>query len=209
MKTVYLVRHSEPIKKEKLNYLEDIDEYEKNKNIVLSVNGIKKMSKISNQIFNNSVNYLYSSPIIRAIETANFISHNNLKINITDKFRERKIGNNPPSDFWLKQLEDENYKLVYGESRKEVCTRMLDGLNLVLKNMSDGEVSVIVSHGASITFLLLNWCVLEHVIPDKKIRHLTFNGKTVINDTFTTPEIFKLQFDSFNLISIDRIMCKD
>lgn len=206
MKTVYLVRHSEPVLKDKLNFLDDINDYDKNLSRFLSVDGINKIKNIS--LLFGDIDYLYSSPVFRTLETANIIS-GDLVINVSDKFRERKTGSNPPKDFWIRQLEDENYKLSDGESRKDVSSRMLDGLNYVLNNMNDDEVSVIVSHGASITFLLLVWCKLENAIAEKKIRHLTFNGSTVINDTFSAPEIFKIVFDGYEPCCIERVLCKD
>ena len=53
-----------------------------------------------------------------------FASANNLKVNIVEIFNERIHGvdswNELPQDFELKQFNDENYKVGYGESQKEV-----------------------------------------------------------------------------------------
>lgn len=50
----------------------------------------------------------------------------------------------------------------------------------------------------------MNYCVKEAYLEGKK-RYLIFNNQTIINDSFKTPEIFKLCFDEDKIISIERI----
>ncbi len=114
MKTIYLIRHSGPFV--------EIDNYsngnkilwsEFNKNMILSPKGEENAKKLCNVEELKNISEIYSSNSSRAIETAKYLSElNNLKIKLDDRINER--------DFELKQFNDENYKVGYGESQKEV-----------------------------------------------------------------------------------------
>ena len=83
---------------------------------------------------------------------------------------------------------------------------MLNGMNKILN--SPYETTVIVSHATAITYVLMNYCELKDACLAGKRRHLIFNGKTVINDSFSMPEVFKLCFDDNRIISIERVLFK-
>ncbi len=196
MKIIYLIRHSEPLKDKQL----------KNEEIPLSENGKLLAQTIATNLFKENIDEIWSSEYKRAIETAQYIAqYNNLEININSNFNERKLGNieGVLKEFWLEQLFNEDAKVDDGESRKEVTLRMLNGLDKILKSSSKNIV--VVSHATAITFLLMKYCDLKEASLEGKRRWLTFNNKTVINDSFRTPEIFKLCFDENKIISIDRI----
>lgn len=196
MKTIYLIRHSNQYKN--INYQNDsLDEYTKNILIPLSSEGEQTAKKIADKYFSNNINYLCSSEYSRAINTAKYISsNNNIPINIFSEFNERNLGEteNITEQFWLQQLKNEDTKTSNGESQKEVRNRMLKGIKKVLENIKDNESAVIVSHATAITFLLMNWCELINATLEGKKRHLKYKSKTIINDSFKTPEIFKLTF---------------
>ena len=124
-------------------------------------------------------------------------------LNITSKLNERRLGDvsSVPKSFWLTQLYEEDAKATFGESRKEVCERMLEFINYILDNYKDKRI-VLVSHGTAITFLLMNWCRLVSASLDTKSRHLTFNDKDVINGVMNCPEVFKLEFDGNDLVDV-------
>lgn len=208
MKTIYLVRHSVPYKN--ISYENSsLDDYTQNILTPLSSEGEKNAKKIADKYFSNNINYLCSSEYSRAINTAKYIAEtNNIAINIFSNFNERKLGNtkNIKEDFWLKQLKNENIKTKNGESQQEVRNRMLKGIKIVLNSIIDNESAVIISHATAITFLLMNWCELIDFSLEGKKRHLKYKNKTIINDSFKTPEIFKLTFTSKNkIIEITRI----
>lgn len=209
MKIIYLVRHSSQYKKV-LFQNSMLDERTKNMLIPLSCDGERKAMLMSNKYFLNNINYLCSSEYSRALNTAKYISKNNgLIINILSDFNERNLGDvkNIKEEFWLEQLRDENVKTLNGESQKEVRHRMLFGLYKVLDSIGDNESAVIVSHASAITFLLMNWCDLIDVSLEGKVRHLKYNDKTVINDSFGAPEIFKLVFTVDNqIVDVCRLM---
>ena len=191
MTTIYLMRHANSI------YLDNIT----NEKFPLSEIGRKQAEEFSKKVSNFDI--CFSSKYDRAISTAKYFSDN---IIITDKLNERKIGDlsNAPKTSWTIQLEDENFKLPGGENRKEVTERMVSFFNEVLEKYKDKKI-LMVSHGAAITFFLMNYCKLEDVDLETKRRHLTFNGKTVINDTIKNLDIFKLIFDDKKLINIELI----
>ena len=184
MKIVYLIRHSTP---NRINV--------PNKEIPLSEEGILKANKIKEIINLNEIDEVYSSSYKRAYETAKILSDN---VIIDSRLDEREIGDltNIPKSMWITQLYDEDAKAPQGESRKEVTNRMLDFIN----SIEDNKKIIAVSHAATITFFLLHYCKLEDVDLETKSRHITFNGKDVINGIFKTPEIFKLTFDKDKLI---------
>jgi len=208
MKTIYLIRHSNQYKN--IYYQNSLlDEYTKNILIPLSSVGEQTAKKIADKYFSNNINYLCSSEYSRAINTAKYISsNNNIPINIFSEFNERNLGEteNITEQFWLQQLKNEQIKTKNGESQQEVRNRMLNGIKKVLENIKDNESAVIVSHASAITFLLMNWCELINATLEGKKRHLKYKSKTIINDSFKTPEIFKLTFTSKNkIIEITRI----
>ena len=194
MTTIYLIRHSEPLKSTDII----------NEEIPLSSNGELKAKKLADLEELRDIDLIYSSEYKRAISTARYIAlKNNLFLNISSKLNERRLGdvNSVPKSFWLTQLYEEDAKATFGESRKEVCERMLELINYILDNYKDKRI-VLVSHGAAITFLLMNWCRLVSADLGTKSRHLTFNNKDVINGVINCPQVFKLEFDGNDLVNI-------
>ena len=89
-KKVYLIRHSEQLK---IKNEEEKNEQIKNEKIILSVEGEKKAEKLSKTPQLQNIEQLWSSNYVRAISTAKYISkENNIKIKISSKLNERKLG---------------------------------------------------------------------------------------------------------------------
>lgn len=198
MTNIYLIRHSKT--------LDNINNEYKNQELPLSDLGKKRAYNLSNNL--PKIDYLYSSEYERAISTAKYISDkNNIDINITSKLNERKLGdvNSVPKSFWLTQLYEIDAKASFGESRREVMNRMLDVISYVLVNHKDKNVAL-VSHGAAITFFLMNYCELEYASLENKSRHLVYNNKTIINGTFDFPMVFKLEYNDKTIKNIKLVM---
>ena len=203
MNTVYLIRHSKPLKVN--NEFNNDNLQIQNEKSSLSIEGenIAK-EKLNNKEFDN-IDILFSSNYVRAIQTAKYLSaKNNIEINIISDLGERKFGinswNELPNDFEQKQLLDENYKIIEGESQKEVRSRMKSAIIEIL-NKSKGKNIVVVSHGTAIIFLLKEWCDIKFV--EEKLQ-CNFNGKNIFNGYLNYCETFKLEFDdSNNLINIE------
>lgn len=195
---VYLIRHSEQLKIEGIKNIKEESQI-KNEKIVLSVSGEVKARELSELEEFNNVDVIWSSNYVRAIATAKYIAYrNNLPINIDTNFNERKLGNlktlielgkDKRHTYTEEQLKDENLKNVDGENRIEVNKRMTTSLNKILKD-NIGKKVVIVSHGAAIKFLLLNWCDLNE------------NYKLVYNNSIIeveSPSAIKLEFKKESL----------
>lgn len=205
MKTVvYLIRHSTPFKEHRGTTNTNESILIENEKSPLSISGEKLAEKMSLQEEFKNLDIVYSSNYVRTMATAKyFASANNLKVNIDEAFNERIHGvdkwSDLPEDFELKQFNDETYKVGYGESQKEVQTRMFNGLMKVLKE-NKGKRIAIISHSTAISFLLKNWCEVYYNKEYKFNNNVFFNGK------WEYLQSFKLEFDFDNkLISINNI----
>lgn len=149
----------------------------------------------------HNINKLISSDYKRAMETAIFFSKNVDGITVNPNFGERVHGVNDfselPKNFELKQFEDENYKVGYGESQKEVRDRMYNELMKVIKEYKNKKIAI-VTHSTAIAFLLKKWCKVEYDRP------YLFNDKEFFDGKWMPCTAFKLVFDDNNkLVDID------
>lgn len=204
MTTVYLVRHSEIIKKQLGTIDSDEDFYTSNKKTTLSVVGERLADVISLMNEFRNLDVIYSSSFTRAIATAKYFAYrNNLLINVTDGFNERRHGikdlSELPSDFEIHQFNDYDYKIGDGESRREVLDRMYSALMNVVKKHKNKKI-LIVSHSTSIMYLLGKWCDINYNGDYK------FNDKVFFDGKWGYCQSFKLEFDGkFNLIDVDSV----
>lgn len=191
---IYLIRHSEQLKTKGIKNIVE-NEQISNEKIILSVLGEKKAEKLANFKELSDIDILWSSNYVRAISTSKYIADkNNIEINIDDKLNERKIGDlsslkelgkDRKYTFTEEQLLDENLKKVGGESRLEVSIRMNNVLNKILCE-NKGKKIAIVSHGAALKFLLMNWCKLNEEV------QLVYEDKVVLD--LKSPSAIKLEF---------------
>ena len=204
MTTVYLVRHSEIIKKQLGTIDSDEDFYTSNKKTVLSVDGEKLAEKVSLMDEFNNLDVIWSSSFSRAISTAKyFADKNNLLVNVTDGFNERRHGikslNELPSDFEIHQFNDFDYKIGDGESRRETLERMYTSLMKVINEYKDKRI-LIVTHSTSIMYLLGNWCNVTYG------GYYKFNDKIFFDGKWNYCQTFKLEFDDdFTLLNVETI----
>lgn len=207
MTIVYLMRHSKG-NMERI-FIESEENFQvTNEKYVLSVEGEKLAYKYSKLRDLQCLNSVVSSNYVRCMSTAKYMAEENkLPLIIDERFNERKFGikkrDDLPTDFFLKQIRNPDYKLDDGESFNEVKSRMLKGLVNVIKN-NKGKKSLIVSHGSSITFLLSKWCEIEY---DKNYI-IKYKGKKII-EGFNSPELLELKFNEKNkLVNLRRIELK-
>jgi len=205
MKTIiYLIRHSEPFKIHKgpTNTNESI--FTENQKSPLSIAGEKKAEKWANNIEFNNLDIVYSSNYVRAMSTAKYFAHrNNLKVNIDERFNERIHGvdswEDLPFNFEKYQFKDENYKVGYGESRKEVQVRMHEAITDILKEYKGKKIAII-SHATAIAFLLKKFSNVQYN------RNYTFKENKYFDGKWNYLETFKLEFDEKNeLITLTHI----
>ena len=205
-KVVYLLRHSEPISFNDLNYPSNELQQLNNEKLILSETGEKKAKILSEYKELENVEIIFTSAYVRTMATAKYLAlKNNLKLNIDRNFDERKFGvlkwEDLPENFSQKQIYDWNYKTKDGESLNEVKKRMYNGLIKVLKNNKN---ILIVSHGMAITCLLSNFCELE-INGQDKLPGVYFKGDLVFDGKYNAPELFKLEFDDLKLVNITNI----
>ncbi len=205
MTTIYLIRHSKPLKVN--NSLNNDNLQIQNEKSSLSIEGEKiAKEKLSNNEFDN-LDVLYSSSYVRAIQTSKYLTiKNELEINIISDLGERKFGidswDQLPENFERKQFLDENYKIGNGESQKEVSNRMLSAIKKILDENKNKRIGI-VSHATAVSYLLKNWCNIQVV--EDKLRY-SFNNNIILDGYFNYCETFKLVFDDNNkIISIENI----
>ena len=205
MTTIYLIRHSKPLK---VNNTFNNDSLQiQNEKSSLSIEGEQiAQEKLNKNEFDN-IDILFSSNYVRAIQTAKDLStKDDLEINVISNLGERKFGinswNELPESFERKQFLDENYKIGNGESQKEVSNRMYSTIMKILRENKNKRIAI-VSHATAISYLLKKWCDIQVV--DDKLKY-SFNNNILLNGYFNYCETFKLEFDdNYELISIQNI----
>lgn len=191
MKTLYLVRHSKPVKEPGLP----------TQNIPLCEEGIERAKTFFNKEEFNNIDKVYSSEYRRAIETAKFLCDD---VNVIEGIHERVLGH--PQGFkeadWALQFEDRDYKDEGGESFNEVATRVKEAINKVLKEIEDENKVVIVSHAIAICAYLSNYLEIKVVDSSTKSREFKYNNELIYSGSLATPCAFKIEFDEDKIIDI-------
>ncbi len=204
MTTVYLIRHSKPLKVN--NDLNNEELQIQNEKSCLSIEGEDiARERLGKTEFDN-IDILFSSNYVRAIQTAKYLAFkNNKEINVISDLGERKFGisywDELPENFERKQFLDENYKIGKGESQKEVSDRMYTAIMNIIDSNKDKRIAII-SHATAISYLLKKWCDIK--IVEDKLRY-SFNNKILLDGYFDYCETFKLEFDGNNVIDIENI----
>ena len=198
MKTVILIRHSEPIK----------DRTIPTEALPLSEQGHIKVQELFSLDIFRSVEAVYTSPYRRAYNTAEKF---NKHLIVDDRLRERELGNPETlnAKFWNRQYEDHDYKNADGESLNDTKKRMTSAINEIVSSIQDGHTVAIVSHAAAICAYLLNWCSIEVIDEQKKLRKITHNRSVVMNGKIATPSAFILEFENEQLCEIKYVDKED
>lgn len=205
MTTIYLIRHSKPMK---VNNTFNKDNLQlQNEKSSLSIEGEQIAKDKLNEKEFDGIDIIFSSNYVRTIQTAKYLSEkNNAEINVISDLGERKFGidswDELPENFERKQFLDENYKLNNGENQKEVKDRMYSVIMKILNKYPNKRIAI-VSHGTAISYLLKKWCDVN--IVDDKLRY-SFKNEIILDGYFNYCETFKLVFDDENkLIEIKNI----
>lgn len=201
---IYLIRHSEQLRVEEANWTKDVDQI-KNEKIILSVKGEKQSEALSKNKELQNIDLVWSSNYVRAKATAKYIAQQNGQVmNISEDFNERKLGNietlkklgeTQQYSYTTEQMLDENLKNRDGESRKEVHHRMKKAMENLVNN-NPGKRIAIVSHGAAMKYLLMEWCTLNQ---DKE---LTYHNQVL---SIESPCIIKMIFEDGQAKQIKQI----
>ena len=188
MKTILLIRHSEPIKDRTMPTAE----------LPLSERGSRKAQELFSLKTFHSVQAVYTSSYRRATSTAEKLRAH---FYMDERLRERELGNPDTLNeaFWSRQYEDYNYKNDGGESLNETKERMTAVMCEIVSTMQDGDTVAVVSHAAAICAYLLNWCTIEVMDTQKKLRKITYQGAIVVNGSIAAPSAFVLEFENEHL----------
>jgi 2,3-bisphosphoglycerate-dependent phosphoglycerate mutase len=205
MTTIYLIRHSKPMK---VNNTFNKDNLQlQNEKSSLSIEGEQIAKDKLNKKEFDGIDIIFSSNYVRTIQTAKYLSEkNSVEINVISDLGERKFGidswDELPDNFERKQFLDENYKLNNGENQKEVRDRMYSVIMKILNEYHNKRIAI-VSHGTAISYLLKKWCDVD--IVDDKLRY-SFKNEIVLDGYLNYCETFKLVFDDENkLIDIKNV----
>ena len=203
MREIYLMRHSEGLKKVEQVINSDSLQLVNEKN-PLSVAGEERAKRVAALDEFKNIDVVISSNYVRAMATAKYFANNNdVVLRVVDSFGERKFGvdswSELPENFEKRQLEEIDLKLPNGESRREVSERMYDSLLKVLDICYQDRI-LIVSHATAITFLFMKLGTLVD-------GNLMFNNKVIIDKEFVwqAPDGFKLTFDGDKLVDISHL----
>ena len=202
---VYLIRHAETVDENGVRNTNE-DSQMINEKEILSVYGEEQSKRLSENSELSNIDAIWSSSYTRAKATAKYIANNNnLPINLDSSLSERKLGNLKELGEFMKdkgtkdpsqeQLLERNFKTSDGESAEQTRKRMNKFFDKILKEYEEKRIAVI-SHGGSIKFFLLNWCIVNKDV------------KLVYKDTvldITSPCLLKMTFRNNQLINLEQI----
>ena len=196
---IYLIRHG---KTDKTKLVDGSGELTGHKEVDLDDSFIPKIEEFSKKMNFKDIKNVYSSKYVRARKTAEILSGKS-NINIDDRLGER-LGGIPnlditPEEYYKMQFDNPDFCFPEGETVNQIIKRMDDAINdIVEKNR--GEESIVVSHGAAITFYLRKWCNIEITNVEKKIRRFEYNGNVIHEGVVNFIQCFKLTFNDKNQV---------
>jgi len=196
---IYLIRHG---KTDKTKLVDGSGELTGHKEVDLDDSFIPKIEEFSEKMNFKDIKNVYSSKYVRARKTAEILSGKS-DINIDDRLGER-LGGIPnlditPEEYYKMQFDNPDFCFPEGETVNQIIKRMDEAINdIVEKNR--GEESIVVSHGAAITFYLRKWCNIEITNVEKKIRRFEYNGNVIHEGVVNFIQCFKLTFNDNNQV---------
>ena len=196
---IYLIRHG---KTDKTKLVDGSGELTGHKEVDLDDGFIPKIEEFSEKMNFKDIKNVYSSKYVRARKTAEILSGKS-DINIDDRLGER-LGGIPnlditPEEYYKMQFDNPDFCFPEGETVNQIIKRMDEAINdIVEKNR--GEESIVVSHGAAITFYLRKWCNIEITNVEKKIRRFEYNGNVIHEGVVNFIQCFKLTFNDKNQV---------
>ena len=183
MGAIYFVRHAESDFRVHDDFLRPLTE-----------DGVKNSLLVTNYLKDKDINYIYSSPYIRAVDTVKSLADElNISIECIDSFKERRISNwiDDFDTFSKRQWKDFDYKLADEESLKEVQFRNVTAL-MELVQLHPETNCVIGSHGTALSTIINYFNPYFGFEDFSKMRELM-------------PWIVKFTFDHENFINMESI----
>jgi 2,3-bisphosphoglycerate-dependent phosphoglycerate mutase len=119
----------------------------------LSQKGQKDAQRLLQLFKNIAIDYVYSSPYLRAMDTVKYLAeYHGKEVILCENFRERAIGTwvDDFLPYIRMQWDDFDYKLERGESLKEAQERNIMELNRLLQQHENATL-VIGTHGTALS----------------------------------------------------------
>ena len=161
MTTILLVRHSEKdwVKKHRLaGWIEGIH---------LNENGRQQAADAAARLVSLPVNAIYSSPVLRCRETADFIAEaQGLPVNLLDAVGEVRYGEwegkkikklAKKKEWFAVQFYPSRMKFPGGDTLRGVQTRGVNALETLAQTHKEHEIIVVVSHADLIKLVLAHY----------------------------------------------------
>ena len=196
---IYLIRHG---KTDKTKLVDGSGELTGHKEVDLDDSFIPKIEEFSEKMNFKDIKNVYSSKYVRARKTAEILSGKS-DINIDDRLGER-LGGIPnlditPEEYYKMQFDNPDFCFPEGETVNQIIKRMDEAINDIIEK-NRGKESIVVSHGAAITFYLRKWCNIEITNVEKKIRRFEYNGNVIHEGVVNFIQCFKLTFNDKNQV---------
>lgn len=172
VKTIYLFRHGETdLNKKKIIQGSEVDSQ-------LNENGKKQAEELAEKLTDSGIEYIYSSPLRRAFDTAKFVANKlNVSVEKISNLREisfgtiagtsiidinKKFGDNFYESF-SKTNKYDNFTFPGGESKLEVRNRFVKCVKDIV-NDTEYSVIAIASHGI---ILKQFYYAINSIYPDR------------------------------------------
>lgn len=132
--------------------------------VPITLEGIKQAQLTAQYLSSMPITEIVSSPLRRAIETAEHISSKTKsRLRIDSRLRERaNWGDSPGQTFeefveiWEKCTREPDYIPPVGDSARQACVRLSSLLSDLVQEYPSGSNIVIVTHGGLITDYIVN-----------------------------------------------------
>jgi 2,3-bisphosphoglycerate-dependent phosphoglycerate mutase len=175
MKNIYLIRHCKAFGQPSESKLTEV--------------GLGQAQVLKDYLVKYNINYIVSSPYVRAIKTITpFAEHLNLNINVDERVREKLLLPYEVEDYTpylLAAYEDMDTTFEGGESSNQATERAIETLSDILK--LEEENVAIVTHGELFSLIIRYF---------DKVSGFDF-WKNLSN-----PDVYLLRFESSDISSI-------
>ena len=167
---VKFVRHGETDLNKPIRRMQGVSDLD------LNANGISQAEYMRDILKNEKIDLIISSPLIRAVHTANIIKENrNIPLIIDDRIKERDYGNLEGKAYKTEYCDlDYDFGFVGGEAIENFKSRLCDFINDIKNKYNDKNV-LVVSHNSVIRVLS---CIVEGEPKSKNTENMGIsNGK--------------------------------
>ncbi|MFE7062009.1 histidine phosphatase family protein [Sutcliffiella sp. NPDC057660] len=162
----------------------------------LSKEGLSDVEKIDRLLSQERIDYVISSPYLRAVQTVEGVAGRiGKEVILEDGFRERQLSSSPVEDFQLaitKVWQEPSFSWEGGESNIAAQKRGVESTLKVIEKY-EGKNIVIGTHG-NIMVLIMN--------------HFDDNYGFDFWKELSMPDIYKLTFEKADLIEVKRMWSK-